>query len=100
MKIIQVVPRRNVRKSLSAALNETERGLRGRGTTFIREKTGKWKHTNYNGWINWCQANGGVLVDEIKSRAPDSEWQLLQAFIGYLDRHLSKLIESISISYR
>ena len=100
MKILQVVPRRNAKKYLTTALNEKERELRDRGTTFIRVKAGKWKHKNYWGWINWAESNGGVLVAEIKSRVPETEWQLLQAFIGYLDRHLSDLIESITISYR
>jgi hypothetical protein len=31
---------------------------------------------------------------------PNSEWQLLQSFVGYLDRHLGEYIESITITYR
>ena len=31
---------------------------------------------------------------------PDHEWQMLQAFIGYPDRHLGEQIDSISIHYR
>jgi hypothetical protein len=30
----------------------------------------------------------------------DHEWQMLQAFVGYLDRHLGEQIESISVYYR
>jgi hypothetical protein len=33
-------------------------------------------------------------------KIPDAEWQLLQAFIGYVDRHIGKHIQSISIIYR
>lgn len=100
MKILQVVPRRNAKQSLTSALNEKEREIRDRGTTFIRVKTGRWKHKNYKGWINWDESFGGILVVEVNSRVPETEWQLLQSFIGYLDRHLSALIESITISYR
>jgi len=30
----------------------------------------------------------------------DREWQMMDAFIGYLDRHLGEQIESISVYYR
>jgi hypothetical protein len=100
MKIVQVVPRRNAKRGLKTALNEKERDLRGRGTTFVRVKAGRWRHEKYYGWINWEETSGGILVAEVRSRVPETEWQLLQAFIGYLDRHLSDLIESITVSYR
>jgi hypothetical protein len=35
MKILQVVPRRDAKKSLTAALNEKERELRDSGTVFV-----------------------------------------------------------------
>jgi hypothetical protein len=48
------------------------------------------------------------LVDAIAGPVPalaslrslDHEWQVMDAFIGYLDRHLAKHIESISVYYR
>jgi hypothetical protein len=40
------------------------------------------------------------LLAEMQSKVKDHEWQMLQAFIGYLDRHLGEQIESSSISYR
>ena len=100
MKILQVVPRRDAKKSLTAALNEKERELRDRGTVFVRVRAGKWKHKRFRGWINWEESNGGVLVAEVRSRVPSTEWQLLHSFVGYLDRNLSDLIESVTISFR
>jgi hypothetical protein len=82
MKILQVVPRRTNKDRLKKLLNSTERQLRGSRTTFFDE------------------AKGGVLVAEVQSKPPGNEWQLLQAFVGYLDRHLSKYLESITIHYR
>jgi hypothetical protein len=57
-------------------------------------------HKTYGGWINWDEASGGVIVAEVRSKVPNSEWQLLQAFVGYLDRHFGKNIDSITITYR
>jgi hypothetical protein len=39
-------------------------------------------------------------VAELHTRAKDHEWQMMDAFIGYLDRHLGDHIESISVYYR
>jgi len=100
MKILQVMPRAKKNIKLKALLKATERKLRGGTTTFVRQREGRWNHKKYPGWINWDEAQGGVLVAEVNTLDRDAEWQLLQSFIGYLDRHLSEYIESISITYR
>ncbi len=97
MKIVMIIPYDDEKPTLKTLLNETERRLRGKGTTLIRERAGRWAHTNYHGWINWDIAKGGVIVAEIQSRKPQAEWQLLQAFIGYLNRHLGDYIDTIII---
>ncbi len=100
MKLVQIIPQSNKKPNLKVLLKNTERGLRGRGTTFKRQREGRWVHARYPGWINWDLAKGGILVAEVQSKKPDAEWQLLQAFIGYMDRHIGKHIQSISIIYR
>jgi hypothetical protein len=100
MKIVQIIPRPGATPKLKTLLKGTERHLRGPHTTFQRLREGRWKHVKYPGWIQWDDALGGLLVAEIRTKVKDHEWQLLQAFIGYLDRHLGEQIESISISYR
>jgi len=100
MKILQVVPRQGTDANLKTLLKETERHLRGPHTTFRRTREGRWKHVKYPGWIQWDQAAGGLLLAEIQTKVTDHEWQLLHAFIGYLDRHLGEQIESISVYYR
>ena len=99
MKLIQIVPVADAKQSLKALLKAKERELRGR-TAFIRQKEGRWVHVKYPGWITWDETVGGVLVAEVNTKKPEVEWQLLQAFVGYLDRHLGKDIDAISISYR
>jgi hypothetical protein len=100
MKILQVVPKAGINGKLKSSLKNTERQLRGPHTTFERVKEGRWKHVRYPGWIQWEAAAGGLLLAEIHTQAKDHEWQILEAFIGYLDRHLGEQIESVSILYR
>lgn len=100
MKIVQVIPSPDAEASLKSLLKAKERQLRTKSTTFRRQKEGRWSHVRYPGWINWEQTLGGVVVAEVNTKKPDMEWQLLQAFIGYLDRHLARNIEAIMISYR
>lgn len=98
MKVLQVVPRRDTDEKLKTLLNTKERELRGSRTTLYRKGAGRWAHKRYKGWIGWNETKGGIVVAEIHSS--DSDWQLLQSFVGYLDRHLSDYIESITIIYR
>jgi hypothetical protein len=100
MKLVQIIPPADDKQNLKVLLKNTERDLRGRGTTFKRQREGRWVHAKYPGWINWDLAKGGILVAEVQSKIPHAEWQLLQAFIGYVDRHIGKHIQSISIIYR
>jgi len=100
MKIVQVIPKAESNSKLKTLLKNTERQLRGPHTTFEREKEGRWKHVRYPGWIQWDDAPGGFLIAEIRTKVKDREWQILEAFVGYLDRHLGAQIESISIHYR
>lgn len=100
MKIIQVVPKRDTETSLKKLLKNKERELRGRPTAFHREREGKWKHVKHPGWITWDATRGGLLVAEIHAKREGSDWKLLQAFVGYLDRHLGENIESVTIYYR
>jgi len=100
MKILQILPRRETEGSLKSILNAKERELRGSRTTFYRQRAGRWGHKKYKGWISWTEAKGGILVADIQSKVPETEWQLLRAFVGYLDRHLGDSVESITITYR
>ena len=100
MKIVQVIPKPDLPSKLKTMLKKKELSLRGTSTTLYRQKEGRWKHVKYSGWINWDEAPGGILVAEIQSKVEGSDWQLLQSFVGYLDRHFGEYIESIIIHYR
>jgi hypothetical protein len=100
MKIVQVVPKPKTKNTLKALLKAKERELRGRPTAFKRHREGRWVHVKYPGWITWDETVGGILVAEIHTRGDNPDWQLLQSFVGYLDRHVGDSIETISITYR
>ena len=100
MKILQVVPKPETNAKLKSLLKSSERNLRGPHTTFLRVEEGRWKHVKYPGWVQWDEAAGGLLLAEVHTNVRDHEWQLMDAFIGYLDRHLGDQIESISVYYR
>jgi hypothetical protein len=99
MKIVQVVPITGIETKLKTLLNNKEKELRHRPTAFSRTRN-RWRHVKHSGWINIEETKGGFLVAEVQTKVEGSEWQLLQSFIGYLDRHLGENIESISIFYR
>jgi hypothetical protein len=42
--------------------------------------------------------SGGVVV-EIETKDEPNDWQILSAFIGFLDRYFKNEISSISINY-
>jgi hypothetical protein len=97
-----VVPKTGIKDSLKAQLKAKERELResGRPTAFRRKREGVWAHARYPGWIKWDEARGGLLIGEVHPGRDGSDWQLANAFVGYLDRHFGEHLESISILYR
>jgi hypothetical protein len=100
MKYVQIVPLADAKENLKTLLKDTERRLRGGRTTFKRQREGRWVHVRYPGWINWDLGKGGVITAEVQCKKPDTEWQLLRAFIGYVDRHIGKYVQSINIIYK
>lgn len=100
MKIVQIVPKSGIETKLKTLLRSKAAELRGKPTAFHRDRRNRWKHVKYPGWINLTETSGSMLIAEIHTKVERAEWQLLQAFIGYVDRHIGKNIESISIYYR
>jgi hypothetical protein len=99
MRIVHVVPRDNRRASLKSLLNEKRRELRQRGRGTFRLKAGRWVHTTYPGSIALEQKRDGELVATLRQRGPTVDWQLLNAFMGYLDRHFAEDIDTVTVEY-
>ncbi len=104
MRLIQIVPKKQF--NLYGALVAKELELRRRNQGTFRQigdkqkNYAKWNHKNYYGWL-WLQKGlGGVVNVELQSRTEDdSEWQLLHAFLGFVDRHFADKVQSIHIQY-
>lgn len=104
-KLIQIVPDPGTRLFGLMVKKEVELSQKNRGT-FRRSASkerdrAKWSHTKYKGWIKLQRTEGEVVAVEIRSRSQsDDEWQLLHAFIGWVDRHFGDQIQSLHIHYR
>lgn len=100
---VTIIPRRGA-KTFSL-LTKKELSLRKdkKGTLHQKgpKKAGeaRWVHKTYFGWIRLQRAVGGVTVALINSMKEGGENQLLSSFIGFIDRHFSDQISSVSIHY-
>jgi hypothetical protein len=104
MKIVQIVPSEGLR--LYGALVRKEADIRKKGLgTFYRVATKKrdstkWRHKAYRGWVKLERGLSEVVLGEIHAAAPEQEWQILSAFLGFIDRHFDDKILAITIHYR
>jgi len=104
-KLIQIVPRTEFRLFGGMVKKEIELNRKGQGTFFrsgpkARNKA-KWSHVKYKGWINLQRGTGEVVTAEVRSLShAGDDWQLLQAFVGWLDRHFGDRILSLNVQYQ
>lgn len=103
MRQVQVVPNGGFRLYGAIVAKEVELAKKNRGTfhrSAAKEKDkAKWSHSNYPGWIRIARGMGEVVLIEVRSKKPGVEWQLMQAILGFLDRHFSDNIGTILIHY-
>jgi len=105
IKLLQIVPSAGVRLFGQMVKKEIDLSRKGKGTFFRSGRKerdrAKWSHTTYKGWIKIERCEGEVVAAEIRSLSKGGdEWQLLHAFVGWLDRHFGDHIEAIHIHYR
>ena len=104
MRLIQIVPKKKFNLYGALVAKELELRSKDKGTfrrSGPKQKTfAKWNHKNYYGWL-WLQRGlGGVVNVELQSKTSDNdEWQLLHAFLGFVDRHFAAKVQSIHIQY-
>jgi len=74
--------------------------LVGREVELHRKGRAKWAHQKHPGWVKLARGMGGVVLAEIRTKAdPDQEWQLFQAFLGFLDRNFRENLAAINIQF-
>jgi hypothetical protein len=103
MRLIQIVPKDYFNLYGALVAKEIELRRRKQGTlrrAGVKQKNyAKWNHKSYYGWL-WLQRGmGEVVTVELKSKGGNDEWQLLHAFLGFVDRHFADNIQSIQIQY-
>ncbi len=60
----------------------------------------KWKHRTINhNYIKLAPTLGGFVVALVHTADENEQWQLLNSFLGFLDRHFRGEINNIMISY-
>jgi len=105
IKLLQIVPVNGFRLFGQMVKKEIDLSKRGVGTFYRsagkERDRAKWSHSKYNGWIKLQRSDGEVVTAEIRSLSKSGdEWQLLHAFIGWLDRHFGEDIEALHVHYR
>src|SRR5438445_3311599 len=103
MRVVDIVP--NERVKLFDALQKKEASIRaaGRGTFFHTgrklKNTARWKHKAYAGEIALKRQDAQGVSARIRSGARTGEWQMMSAFLGFVDRHFGSEISAITIRY-
>ncbi len=104
MKVIQIVPHEGERLYDDLVRKEGEIRKKSRGTFQragrVTRSAAKWKHKAYRGWVRLERGPSGSVTAKIRAPAHDREWQMLSAFLGFVDRHLDSKVSSITIDYR
>lgn len=55
-----------------------------------QKNAANWRHSSYPGWIRFARGMGEVVMIEVHSKKEGSEWQLLQAILGFVDPHFAE----------
>ena len=103
-RLVQVVGNSEVNLYGEMVRKEVELSASKRGAFFRsgrkERNRAKWTHKAYKGWIKLEKGAGGVVTAEVISRSEaGDDWQLLHAFIGWIDRHFGESIKSLNIQY-
>jgi hypothetical protein len=104
MKRIQIIPKEGYNLYGAIVQKEVDLGKKKVGTFYrsgrkTKDKA-KWAHKKYPGWVKLQYGMGGIVIAEVRTMADTNrEWALLNAFMGFLDRHFGQHIQSINIQY-
>ena len=101
---IEIIPKRGRRLFGSLVKRESELAQGNRGTFFRSGRKAKnkarWKHKKYVGWLNIRRTPVEGVSVEVNTRSRQgTDWQLLQAFIGFMVRNFADQVESMQIHF-
>jgi hypothetical protein len=101
MKVVQIVPRGKVH--LYGAIVKKEAAIRknDRGTFYRagrkKQNEAKWNHKRYKGAVNLKRGDDEIVTARVRS--PNEEWQMLSAFLGWVNRHFGDRVTAVNITY-
>jgi hypothetical protein len=101
MKIVHIVPRGKVHLfgaivKKEAAIRKNKRGTFYRAGRKTQSET-KWNHKRYKGSISLRHGDDESVTARVRS--PNEEWQMLSAFLGWLNRHFGDKVTAVNITY-
>lgn len=103
MKRIEIVPLAGTRLYDALIRKEADIRAAGRGTFFragpARKNSATWKHKAYPGQVALSRSPSQSIAARIRTANRSREWQMLSAFLGFVDRHFGDNIASITILY-
>jgi hypothetical protein len=100
MRLIQIIPMDG--KRLYDAMVRKEADIRRERTgafSRIGAKTANqatWKHVRFKGRIKLKRE----ASEKVAAKVSSADWQLLSAFVGWVDRHFSDQVQSMHIEYQ
>jgi hypothetical protein len=103
MKTVEIMPRE--KSAIYGALVKREAEIRrnGRGT-FVRKGPSRqtsavWTHKKFTGTVSLKREEAQAVSAKIRSRVPEDERRLLNAFLGFVDRQCGDQVATITIRY-
>lgn len=102
MKVVQIVPRGKVRLFGAIVKKEADIRKNDRGTFYRVGRTtahaARWNHKRFSGSVNLAHGDDETVTARVKSRS--QEWQILSAFLGWVDRHFGDQVVTVNIQYK
>lgn len=103
-RLVQIIPKNGANLYGMMVSKEVELTKKKKGT-FHRSKAkelgrAKWSHAKYDGWIKLQRGIGDMVVAEVRTANPAGDvWALLQAFLGFVDRHFRDQVLAVNVQY-
>jgi hypothetical protein len=100
MRLVQITPIARGRIYSAMIKKEAEiRKLRAGAFSRVGAKTlnkATWKHVRFKGRIGLARERSETVTARVRS----ADWQLLTAFIGWVDRHFGDQVQQMTIDYK
>ncbi len=101
MKLVQIVPRQRVRLYGAIVKKEADIRKNNRGTFYRAERKKhdetKWNHKRFKGSVALKRGDDETVTARVRSSK--QEWQMLSAFLGWVNRHFGEQVMAVNIKY-